>query len=275
MDLFDEKTWDEAGLGKGDVVHLETPVNPTGVAYNIADFARKAHNRGAYLTLDSTFAPPPLQDPWKWGVDFVMHSGTKYFGGHSDMLCGVVAVGRWREGWERDYWGLFEERVYLGAVMGSLEGWLGVRSLRTLELRVGRQSENAGRLVGFLDGCLRGEEKGEGSQDVRATVARIEHASLQKEDMEWLREQMPNGYGPVFSVWMKSAEMAKRLPSKLHFFHHATSLGGVESLIEWRKMSDSGVEPEVLRISVGVEGWEDLKSDIVRGCGELVKEGVK
>ncbi|KAF2168526.1 hypothetical protein M409DRAFT_21276 [Zasmidium cellare ATCC 36951] len=274
VDIFDEKSWDEAGLGKGDVVHLETPVNPTGEAYHIAAFAEKAHKRGAVLTLDSTFAPPPLQDPWKWGVDFVMHSGTKYFGGHSDMLCGVVGIGKHRAGWEKDYWGMFEERLFLGAVMGSLEGWLGVRSLRTLELRVKRQSESAERLVRFLEGCLKGEEKGAGSDDVRKTVAKIEHASLQQEDMSWLSQQMPNGYGPVFCISMKSAELAKRLPSKLHFFHHATSLGGVESLIEWRKLSDRGVEPELLRVSVGVEGWEDLKGDLVRGVGELVKEGV-
>jgi len=136
VDLFDEASWDNEAegfsLGEGDVVHVETPVNPTGNAYSIRAFAEKAHTRGASLTVDATFAPPPLQDPFALGADFVMHSGTKYFGGHSDMLCGVLGVSKARAEWEKDYWGLFGERLHLGAVMGNMEGWLGVRSLRTL-----------------------------------------------------------------------------------------------------------------------------------------------
>lgn len=275
MDLVDEKSWDEAGLGKGDVVHLETPVNPTGIAYNVEAFAQVAHRRGAYLTVDATFAPPPLLDPFLWGADFVMHSGTKYFGGHSDMLCGVVGVGRQVEGWEKHYWGMYAERIYLGSVMGSMEGWLGVRSLRTFELRVKRQSENADQLVAFIAGALEGTSgtDDDGVEDVKKVVEKIEHASLQKEDMGWLKKQMPNGFGPVFSMWMKSEALARRLPSKLHLFHHATSLGGVESLVEWRKMSDPKVEGGLLRVSVGVESWEDLKADMINGCKQLVADG--
>ncbi|CAK3762963.1 cystathionine gamma-synthase [Lecanosticta acicola] len=271
VDLFDEKSWDEADLGKGDVVHLETPVNPTGVAYDIQHFADLAHNRGAVLTIDATFAPPPLQDPWAFGADYVMHSGTKYFGGHSDMLCGVIAVGTKREGWQKSYYEILSDRIYLGSVMGSMEGWLGVRSLRTFELRISRQSENAGKLVAWLAGCLEG--KGEEAEIVKKVVEKVEHASLQKEDMAWLKKQMPNGFGPVFGVSAKSKEMAKRLPSKLHLFHHATSLGGVESLIEWRSMSDPSVERTLLRLSIGVENCEDLKADLVQACKALMAEG--
>lgn len=273
VDLFDEKSWDEAGLGKGDVVHLETPINPTGLAFNIEKFAELAHKRGAYLTMDATFGPPPLQDPFKWGADFVMHSGTKYFGGHSDMLCGVVAIGKNVEGWEKHYSAMLHERNYLGSVMGSMEGWLGVRSLRTFELRIERQSKNCDRIVAFLDSCLQGQGDSKEADAVRKTMDKIEHASLQKEDMHWLKKQMPNGFGPVFSVWFKNAELAKRLPSKLHLFHHATSLGGVESLIEWRKMSDPTVDEKLCRVSVGAESWEDLRDDLLQGCKALVGEG--
>jgi cystathionine gamma-synthase len=119
---------------------------------------------------------------------------------------------------------------------------------------------------------VKGEDESEDGKAVRAAVASVEHASLQEEDMGWLKEQMPNGFGPVFALHLKSGEFAKRLPSKLHLFHHATSLGGVESLIEWRRMSDDTVADTLVRVSVGIESWEDLKRDIVEGCKELVAE---
>ncbi|KAJ9636408.1 hypothetical protein H2201_003572 [Coniosporium apollinis] len=271
VDLHDEAAWDAAGLGKGDLVHVETPVNPTGEAVCIRRLADLAHKRGAVLSVDATFAPPPLQDPFKEGADIVMHSGSKYLGGHSDLLCGVLALRseRVEEGW---WEGMWRERLLLGAVMGSLEGWLGVRSLRTLELRVERQSGNAEKLVGWLGGLLGGGVEGEEGALVRKAVARVRHASLQKGEMGWLREQMPGGFGPVFAIYMTTPELAKRLPSKLKLFHHATSLGGVESLIEWRRMSDAGVDERLLRVSVGVESWEDLRDDLLQGFKALAGE---
>ena len=254
-------------LGTGDVVHLETPVNPTGEAFWIEKFARKAHARGAFLLVDATFGPPGLQDPFAWGADVVMHAGTKYLGGHSDLLCGVLASRK--EGWVE---GLKEERTYLGSVMGSLEGWLGARSVRTLEVRVQRQSSNCQQLVSWLCCMLKGAEGGE---MIRETVEKVQHASLQNEDMAWLRDQMPNGYGPVFAMIMKNENLARRLPSKLKLFHHATSLGGVESLIEWRAMSDKTVDTRLLRISVGIEHWEDLRDDLMGGFKALKEEEKK
>lgn len=196
-----------------------------------------------------------------------MHSGTKYFGGHSDMLCGVLAVRPeldTEKGWVK---GLLEERVFLGSVMGSLEGWLGVRSLRTLAVRVERQSSNATRLVAWL-----AEEAGREGSVVRRVVDKVQHASLQpaaREEGSWLRRQMPRGWGPVFSIVTREEDDARRLPSKLNLFHHATSLGGVESLIEWRAISDSSIAKTVLRVSVGVEGWEDLREDLLQGFQAL------
>lgn len=262
---------DEDGLGPGDVLHVETPLNPTGEARDLAYYAAKARARGCYLTVDATFAPPPLLEPFRWGVDIVMHSGTKYFGGHSDMLCGVLAV-RPERGAE---WvpGLRAERLVLGSVMGSLEGWLGVRSLRTLELRVERQSASATRLVAWLAAALARQEPG--GSVVRQVVAQLRHASLQPEAADpgsWLRQQMPRGWGPVFSIITKDEADARRLPSKLHLFHHATSLGGVESLIEWRAVSDKTVAKTVLRVSVGVEAWEDLREDLLQGFRALLDE---
>ncbi|KAJ9659158.1 hypothetical protein H2198_003300 [Neophaeococcomyces mojaviensis] len=264
-------------LQAGDLIMLETPVNPTGKALNISHYAEKAHSKGAYLMVDSTFAPPPLQDPFTHGADIVMHSGTKYIGGHSDMLCGVLSI---RQDLAQDWLPrLLEDRVFLGSVMGGLEGWLGVRSVRTLELRVMRQSESAGRLVDALSGALTGATVGTGLsqsdvETIRKVVEDVQHASLQSDDWKagWLKKQMSNGFGPVFAVSLKSDELARRLPSKLHLFHHATSLGGVESLIEWRTMTDGTVSRNLLRVSVGVEDYRDLLDDMLQGFRSLTEE---
>lgn len=280
---------DAEELGEGDVIHLETPVNPTGEAREIKRYAEKAHARGAYLVVDATFGPPGLQEPFEWGADCVVHSGTKYLGGHSDLLMGVVGVNpKFEEGRGKDGgWveGLKRERCFLGSVMGSLEGWLGVRSLRTLELRVQRQSRNAEELVGWLDGCLHWDQNlhgkfGDGdphgkeeSTLIQKCLSSIQHASLQHADMHWLKKQMPNGFGPVFAIIMKEEWMARQLPSKLRLFSHATSLGGVESLVEWRAMSDPGCDTRLVRVSVGVEDWRDLRKDLKGAFEGLGEEG--
>ena len=279
LDLDDETAL-EKKLGKGDVLHVETPINPTGESRNISDYAEKAHAKEAFMVVDSTFAPPPLQDPFQHGADIVMHSGTKYFGGHSDMLCGVLATKN--STW---YSGLKAERAVLGSVMGSLEGWLGVRSMRTLELRVRRQSENAAKLVAWLNGCLgssghefndppSGPSKNDKETDeyyIRCVISRLKHSSLPPVQ-PYLSQQMPGGHSPVFAFYTHDPSLARRLPSKLHLFTHSTSLGGVESLIEWRVMSDERVDARLMRISCGVEAWEDLKADLVQGCKALVGE---
>ena len=271
---------DASELSKGDLIICETPINPTGLCRDIKYYADKAHGVGAYLFVDSTFAPPPLQDPFRWGTDVVMHSGTKYIGGHSDMLCGVLAVNPiHKEGWMPQ---LFTDRLLLGSVLGSLEGWLGVRSVRTLELRVKRQSASAAEVVDALSGALSGHTVGTGlsESDVAATkavLAEVLHGSLQvqslrREEGLWLKKQMPEGHSPVFAIKMKNETLARKLPSKLAYFQHATSLGGVESLIEWRTMSDSTVEKTLLRLSIGVEDPRDLVEDLMQGFRALAEE---
>ncbi|KAJ9294360.1 hypothetical protein DTO271G3_6935 [Paecilomyces variotii] len=261
-----------SSLEKGDVILLETPINPFGTAFDIEEYAIKAHSRGAYLIVDSTFGPPGLQDPFLWGADIVLHSGSKYFGGHSDLLCGVIATKN--EEWTKI---LLEDRLAIGNVMGNLEGWLGVRSLRTLEIRVQRASQNAAELIAWLQRGLditgpKSLAQGREDHYIQAVVEKIYHVSLQ--DEPWVRKQMPNGFGPVFSLILRNEDFARRLPSKLAFFHHATSLGGVESLIEWRALSDSRVDRRLLRISVGLESWLDLKNDLLGAFKALVEESI-
>lgn len=264
-------------LGPGDLVHLETPVNPTGRAFNIQYYADRAHSRGAYLSVDSTFAPPPLQDPFLHGADVVMHSGTKYIGGHSDFLCGVLAVKNSSEGDGGEWFQqLHRDRLYLGSAMAGFDSWLATRSVRTLEMRVLKQSQSAEFIVCSLHSALVAAPQPPGSKSlsnedaltIQKVVKEIHHASLEADagsEGGWLRKQMPRGYGSVFALTLREVDFARNLPSKLLLFHHATSLGGIESLIEWRTMTDSTVTKDLLRVSVGLESPVDLMEDLIQG----------
>ncbi|KAG5660397.1 hypothetical protein KAF25_003003 [Fusarium avenaceum] len=264
-------------LGPGDLIHLETPVNPTAKAFDIQYYADRAHSRGAYLSVDSTFAPPPLQDAFIQGADIGMHSGTKYIGGHSDLLCGILAI---KNGSPGNEWlqQLHRDRLYLGSIMAGFDSWLATRSIRTLEMRVLKQSQSAQTIVNTLRLGLMGTSPSDKEvQIIQKVVKEIHHASLQDEaNMKgsWLRKQMPRGYGPVFSLTFHKVEYARNLPSKLTLFQHATSLGGVESLIEWRTMTDSTVTKDFLRISIGVEDPEDLLADLLRGLEAVMTEPI-
>ncbi|AGO12590.1 AaceriAER250Cp [[Ashbya] aceris (nom. inval.)] len=237
----------------GDLVHVESPVNPYGTLVDVVSIAAAAHEKGAHVLLDATFAPPPLQDPWEQGADMVMHSCTKYFGGHSDLLSGVLAVRNAAVARR-----LRADRVYLGTNIANLDAYLLIRSLRTMELRVMRQSANATKVVAYLD---------EHKSEFGGALVKVLHSSLQTEP--FVQQYAQGGHAPVFSILLQSTEQCKRFPSLLKLFHHATSLGGVESLIEWRAMTDTTVEQNLLRISVGCESPEDLIADLVSAFRQL------
>jgi cystathionine beta-lyase/cystathionine gamma-synthase len=253
-------------LQTGDLILLETPLSPSGEVFNISEYASKAHSRGAYLLVSSTLAPPGLQDPFQWGADLVIHSGSKYIGGHGDALCGVLATKN--EAWVIQ---LRQDRALLGNVLGNLESWLGLRSLRTLEIRVQRQSQSTEKLVRWLDESTR-EDRANDSLTVQAVVERVQHTSLQVTELPWLRQQMPNGFGSVFSLTMKTERLARRLPSRLGLFVHATSFGGVESSVEWRRMSDRLVDARLVRVSIGLEDWLDLREDLLSAFRQLAED---
>lgn len=235
----------KAHLQKGDLIHIETPVNPEGTSYDIEYFATIAHEKGAILSVDSTFAPFPLQDPFKFGADIVMHSATKFYGGHSDLLAGLLIV---KDSNTRHQ--LLEDRIYLATNISNFDSFLLNRSLRTYDLRIRKQSENCEKLVKFLSDNV---------DQYNGILTKVHHSSLQSEP--FIKKQLPNGYGPVFSIIVKDVNVAKTLPSKLHYFYHATSLGGVESLIEWRALSSASTEKTLLRVSVGIENIDDLIAD--------------
>ncbi|KAF9452457.1 cystathionine gamma-synthase [Macrolepiota fuliginosa MF-IS2] len=256
----------DAEYKPGDFCMLETPVNPYGEARDIQYYADKIHKVGGKLMVDSTFAPPPLQDPFQFGADCVMHSGTKYFGGHSDLLCGVLVV-KTVEEWRQ----LHHDRIFIGCSMGSLEAWLLLRSLKTLHLRVPRQSETASALAKWLQSVSK-TSKGQTFEGIPGgIVTRVWHSSLQGTDARGFnpRNQMPGGFNPTFSIEFASTELASRLPHSLKYFVPATSLGGVESLVEHRLGSDPGANPSIVRLSIGVEELEDLKADLRQGLQKI------
>jgi cystathionine beta-lyase/cystathionine gamma-synthase len=137
--------------------------------------------------------------------------------------------------------------VYIGGRPGTMESWLLLRSLRTLHLRVPQQSSNATKLVAHIATHNR-------------IIRKAVHASLQSE--EYVKQQLSGGYPPCFAVYFTTEQQAKIFCSKTKLFHHATSLGGAESLCEWRAMSDPTVDRTLVRISVGVEGIDDLIRDV-------------
>ncbi|BGO93037.1 hypothetical protein NBRC10512_004258 [Rhodotorula toruloides] len=236
---------DEYPSGKKLLCWVETPLNPTGESRSIAAYAKRARAVGGTVGVDATFAPPPLQDPFKWGADVVMHSGTKYFAGHSDTLCGTVSV-RNKEDWLK----LWHDRTYTGSNIGSLDTWLLLRSLRTLSVRVNRSD---------LDGP-------------GGVVEKVWHTSLQEDRAELLGEGKQMEKGPAtFGMLLKKPEYATHLPHSLKFFVPATSLGGVESLIEQRSLSDPNADPRLIRLSIGLEDFEDLKRDLIQGFRKVVQ----
>ncbi len=243
----------DADLRRGDLLWLETPKNPMCEVADIAEGAHRAHAAGAWVAVDSTFATPVLQQPLALGADFVMHSSTKFLSGHSDALGGVLAVAAPERAKQ-----LRQERSVQGSVLGVLETWLTLRSLRTLSLRVRRQSDTAAQLAQWLSG----------------RVAKVWHPSLPGHPGHQVAQEQMRGPGGVLSIELESESQAQSLPGALRLFRDATSLGGVEALIEWRRRHDPNAPPALLRLSAGLEDANDLIEDLRQGL-IAVSKGIK
>lgn len=236
------------------LVWIETPSNPMLNISDIETITELAHGRGALVCCDNTFATPVWQKPLELGADMVMHSSTKYFGGHSDVMGGVVAM--------RDVGGLGARlRDYQGTagnVPSPFDCWLIRRSLSTLACRVREQSRNAAAIAEFL------------SRDQR--VARVFYPGLESHPGHALaRKQMNGGFGAMLSFCVHGGrDEAFAVAARLRLFARATSLGGVESLVEHRASVEGphGVSPEsLLRLSVGLEHADDLIADLDLALG--------
>ena len=238
--------------GKTRLVWLETPANPSWVVTDLEAAAKLAHEAGALLAVDSTAATPVLTRPLELGADLVCHSATKYLNGHSDVIAGFLAVREPSlEIWRR----IREHRKFGGAILGSMEAYLLIRGMKTLHLRVHRQCENALQLARFLE-----------RQEL---VEQVHYPGLESNPGHPVaKRQMQGGFGGMLSFQVHGGKKkALEVLSRALVFKRATSLGGVESLIEHRKSSET-LETEtpdnLIRVSVGIEAVEDLLQDLER-----------
>jgi cystathionine beta-lyase/cystathionine gamma-synthase len=247
------------------LVWIETPGNPRMSITDVVACAALAHRRGALLGVDSTFATPVLTRPLELGADIVMHSATKYIGGHSDLMGGVLVV--------RDK-KLFDELYFIqnatGAIMGPLEAFLASRGLKTLELRVREQCRTAHTLAKWLASHNR--------------VARVLYPGLPDHPgHEIARRQMDGAFGAMISFELRGDfASAKKFVESTKLFQLAVSLGAVESLIEQpAAMSHAsydaadrakhGIADGLIRLSVGLEALEDLQADLEQAFPAIAK----
>jgi cystathionine gamma-synthase len=236
------------------LVWIETPSNPMLNISDIETIAELAHGRGAMVCCDNTFATPVWQRPLELGADLVMHSSTKFFGGHSDVMGGAVVT--------RDRGGLSDKlRDYqqtAGSVPSPFDCWLIRRSLTTLSCRLRAQTHNASRLAGFLQS--------------HKNVERVFYPGLDTHPGHAIAQrQMKGGFGAMLSFCVRGGrDAAFGVAAKTELFIRATSLGGVESLIEHRASVEGPhtVTPQnLLRLSVGLESADDLIADLDQALG--------
>jgi cystathionine gamma-synthase len=235
--------------GKTAMIWAESPANPTFELIDIAEVARIAHAAGAVLGIDGTNAPPCTTKALSFGADIVVHSATKFLNGHSDIIGGVVTFAEKTARFED----LHFIRKQQGAVLGAFEAWLLIRGMRTLFVRFDRQSANAMAIAQHFEG--------------HSAIERVIYPGLASHPQHDIaKRQMPGGYGGMLSILVKGdAARARRVAASVQVFYPATSLGGVESLIEHRATvegPESPVPPNLLRVSVGIEHVADLIADL-------------
>jgi cystathionine beta-lyase/cystathionine gamma-synthase len=242
-------------LKKPRLAWLETPTNPLLDVVDIAAISTLASSHGLLTAVDNTFATPSLQRPIEWGADYVVHSTTKYLGGHSDVIGGAV-IARTAQQLERIRF-LQNAR---GAIPGPLDCYLVQRGIKTLALRVQRHCENAGHLARVL-------------QDIPG-IRRVIYPGLHSHPGHSIASRQMSDFGGMLSIELESGlEAARRFCTHLHVFSLAESLGGIESLcchpasmthasIPKEIREPRGVTDGLIRLSVGLEHIEDLVLDI-------------
>jgi len=236
------------------LLYMESPTNPTLRVVDLRQVTALARQHNLITFIDSTFATPINQRPADFGIDLIMHSGTKYFAGHSDLICGIVA------GRQELVQKIHETRTTLGGTMDPHAAWLLLRGIKTLAVRVQRQNDNALRVARFLA--------------QHAKVRRVHYPFLEGHPQRALAMQLMHGGGGVLSFEVDgTGEDARRLSEALHLFTLAPSLGGVDSLVTIPVLTSHGmisaehrqkmgVTEQLIRLSVGIENADDLIADL-------------
>lgn len=238
------------------LVWVESPANPTWEVTDLEAAASLAHGAGAKILVDATVMTPLLCNPISLGVDYVMHSATKYLNGHADVVAGALVAAKDDADWQT----IKGVRYRSGGILGPFEAWLLIRGMRTLDVRLRRSCANAMAIARHFEADARISEV--------MYPGLSSHAGHEIAKRQWNTEI---GYSGMLSLRInaggeaESAAAAKRMATKTRLFVPATSLGGVESLIEHRKTiegPDGDVPGDLLRLSVGIEDEGDLIADL-------------
>jgi cystathionine gamma-synthase len=261
VDLNDFEALDAAFVaGKTKMVWIETPSNPMMTIFDIAKVSEIAHKHQAIAVVDNTFATPYLQRPLELGADVVMHSTTKYLGGHSDVLGGALMLNDGELAKKIEF-----IQFAVGAVSSPFDSWLTHRSLKTLALRMDRHCFNAQSVANYL----------ESRTDV---VSAVYYPGLESHPGHDLARKQMDGFGGMISFKLAGGEKAaKKFCDSTKLFTLAESLGGVESLVnypaEMTHASANGspleVAKDIVRLSVGVENIADILADIVQALEQV------
>lgn len=261
VDTADSDALKAAMTPETKMVYLESPSNPLMHVTDIAEASKIAHEGGAIAVVDNTFASPYNQNPLDLGADVVVHSGTKYLGGHADLLSGFVVV---KDAKLAEHIKFIQ--MSIGAVLSPQDSYMVQRSIKTLALRVQRHNENAMALAEFLNN--------------HPKVAKVYFPGLPgTPDHEIAKKQM-RGFSGMMSIELQPGLDVKKFVENLDVFLLAESLGGVESLIEVPAVMThasipreiriaNGIKDELVRISVGIEDIDDLIADMSKGLDAL------
>jgi len=262
VDMTDPAALEQAITEKTRLVWIETPTNPLLKLVDIEAASAICRAKGVMLGVDNTFASPYCQRPLDMGADIVMHSATKYLGGHSDLVGGVLVTKSDEIAKKLQF---LQNSV--GAQAGPFDSFLALRGLKTLALRVERASSNALRLAKFLE--------------AHAAVERVVYPGLASHPQHALAKRQMDAFGGMVTVYLKGGlEAARAMLERVEVFTLAESLGGVESLIEHpgimthasippERRAELGVDDSLVRLSVGIEDAGDLEDDLAQALAGL------
>ena len=262
VDVDDPAGFEEAIRENTRLIWVETPTNPLLKVVDIRLLSAVASRKKILLAVDNTFASPYFQKPLELGADIVVHSTTKYLGGHSDIVGGAVVTSR-----KRTHEALKYYQNAAGAVPGPWDSWLVLRGIKTLAIRMREHERNALFLAAFLE--------------THPEVSKVYYPGLSSSKYHLLAKRQMSGFGGMISMELAGGFSAvERFVSKLELFTLAESLGGVESLVCYPpRMTHGtlgagerrrrGINDSLVRLSVGIENKEDLREDLERALGEI------